>query len=62
MEPGADDALAAQLAAEAGIAVESLSEFAVDDDDKGLLLGYSGFRPEALREGVKKLAVVLRQL
>jgi GntR family transcriptional regulator/MocR family aminotransferase len=62
MEPGADDALAAQLAAEAGIAVESLSEFAVDGDDKGLLLGYSGFRPEALREGVKKLAVVLRQL
>ena len=57
---GTDDvALAAKLR-EAGIVADALSPYhANPTNDRGLLLGYAAHRPEALREGIKKLAGVL---
>jgi GntR family transcriptional regulator/MocR family aminotransferase len=62
MAPGVDDGMAARLAGAQGIVVEPLNTFAVNEQDRGLLLGYSGYTPEALRTGVRKLAVALKQL
>ncbi len=55
-----DDAAVAAAAREAGIIVEPLSEFyAAAPAETGLLLGYAGFRPEALRDAARRLAAVL---
>jgi GntR family transcriptional regulator/MocR family aminotransferase len=56
----ADDAAIAAAAQAAGIVVEPLSRFYAESPaEMGLLLGFAGFRPEALRDGVKRLAGIL---
>lgn len=58
-----DDVAVGDAAREAGLIVEPLSRFYADrTTDRGLLLGFAGFRPEALRDATRKLAVVLRSL
>ena len=55
-----DDVKIATAARTAGIVVEPLSGFYADAPaETGLLLGHAGFRPEALRDGAKRLAAVL---
>jgi GntR family transcriptional regulator/MocR family aminotransferase len=55
-----DDAAVAAAAREAGLIVEPLSRFyAAPTTDSGLLLGFAGFRPDALRDAAKRLAKVL---
>lgn len=58
---GADDiGLAEALRAE-GVQVSALRRYYErPTHDRGLLLGYAGYRPDELREGVRKLAHVLR--
>jgi GntR family transcriptional regulator/MocR family aminotransferase len=56
-----DDAAIAAAAREAGVMVEALSRFyAKPANDTGLLLGFSGFRPDELRQAAKTLGTVLR--
>lgn len=55
-----DDVAVARVLRAAGIAVEPLSRFyARPTDESGLLLGYSGYHPERLREAAKQLSEVL---
>lgn len=55
-----DDVALARVVRAAGIAVEPLSRFhALPTDESGLLLGYSGYHPERLREATKQLSAVL---
>lgn len=55
-----DDLGVVAAARDAGLIAEPLSRFyANSTSESGLLLGFAGFRPEALREAAKKLAAVL---
>ena len=55
-----DDAAVARVAREGGLIVEPLSRFyAGPVKSSGLLLGFSGFRPDLLRDATKRLAQVL---
>lgn len=55
-----DDAAVATAAQNAGLLVDPLSRFYADQPhESGLLLGFAGFRPEALREAAKRLGSVL---
>ena len=57
---GTDDVLLSERLRETGVVAEPLSPFYGNPtDDRGLLLGYAAHRPDALREGVKKLAALL---
>jgi len=57
-----DDVAVAAAARDAGIIVEPLSGFYIDaPKQSGLLLGFAGFRPDVLRESVKRLAATLQQ-
>lgn len=56
-----DDVAVVGRARERGLMLSALSErYERAESDRGLLLGFSGFRPEQLREGAKTLAQVLR--
>jgi GntR family transcriptional regulator/MocR family aminotransferase len=60
---GVDDVAIARKAREAGVAVEALSpRYDRPTEDRGLLLGFSGHRPDQLREGVRALADVLKPI
>jgi len=60
---GVDDVAIARKAREAGVAVEALSpRYDRPTEDRGLLLGFSGYRPDQLREGVRALAGVLKPI
>jgi GntR family transcriptional regulator/MocR family aminotransferase len=55
-----DDTAVAAAARDAGLIVEPLSRFyAGHARESGLLLGFAGFRPDALRDATKRLASVL---
>ena len=55
-----DDVAVATAARNAGLIVEPLSRFyAEKTNDVGLLLGFAGYRPEALRDATQRLAGVL---
>jgi GntR family transcriptional regulator / MocR family aminotransferase len=55
-----DDVAVAAMARAAGISVEPFSRFfARPTDESGLLLGFSGYQPERLREASRGLAGVL---
>lgn len=59
-KPRVDDVAVAAAARDAGLIVEPLSRFYVGPArESGLLLGFAGFRPEALREATKRLADAL---
>ena len=61
LAPKTDDTAIANAAREAGIVVEPLSAFYADTPAQpGLLLGFAGFRPDALRDATARLAAVLR--
>ena len=50
-------------AQDVGIVVEALSpRYDRATEDRGLLLGFSGYRPEQLREAVRNLAGVAKPL
>ena len=54
---GGDDVAFVEKALERGVVVDALSRYYERATvEKGLLLGYAGYHPEQLREGVKKLA------
>lgn len=58
-----DDNAAADAARAVGLIVEPLSRFYVGRTGQGgLLLGFAGFRPDALRDAVKRLAYALAPL
>lgn len=60
---GADDALAAHLAAEAGIETRALSSYAITRKaPAGLVLGFAGVDPKAIDAGAKTLARVLQRM
>jgi GntR family transcriptional regulator / MocR family aminotransferase len=64
---GADDALAARLAAEAGIETRALSSYAIEQKAErtapvGLVLGFAGVDPPAIDAGAKTLARVLQKM
>jgi DNA-binding transcriptional MocR family regulator len=53
---GTDDVAVARRAASRGIEVQPLSRFyAGDDTMPGLVLGFAGLAPEAIREGMRRL-------
>jgi GntR family transcriptional regulator/MocR family aminotransferase len=55
-----DDNAVASSARDAGLIVEPLSRFYANPAaDRGLLLGFAGFRPEALRDAVRRLAPII---
>lgn len=55
-----DDVAIAASARDIGLVVEPLSRFyAGTPNEQGLLLGFAGFRPEALREATKRLGGIL---
>jgi len=55
-----DDTAIVELARAQGVVVEALSSFYEHPtDDRGILLGYAGFRPEQLRDGVRGMAKAL---
>jgi GntR family transcriptional regulator/MocR family aminotransferase len=55
-----DDVEVAALARDAGIIVEPLSSYYVRPGNaSGLLLGFSGYQPDDLREAARRLAAVL---
>lgn len=57
-----DDTAVAAAAREAGLIVEPLTRFYTGPtQDTGLVLGFAGFRPDALREATKRLARILRE-
>lgn len=56
-----DDIAVANAAREAGLVIEPLSRFyASPAGATGMLLGFAGFRPEALRDAVHRLAPIVR--
>jgi len=60
---GVDDALAARLAAEAGIETRALSSYAIERKaPAGLVLGFAGVDPQAIDAGAKALARVLQPM
>lgn len=60
---GADDEAIVAKAAERGLVLASLSaHYERPTDDRGLVLGYSGFRPDQLRDAAKTLAQVLKSV
>ncbi|HEU5039468.1 MAG TPA: PLP-dependent aminotransferase family protein, partial [Gemmatimonadales bacterium] len=61
LRPGEDDGGVAARAAEAGVETPPLSRYAVRRPARGgLLLGWAGYSPAAIREGVDRLAMALR--
>jgi GntR family transcriptional regulator/MocR family aminotransferase len=57
-----DDSAVAEAARNAGLTVEPLSQFYSERTaDSGLVIGFAGFRPEAIRDAVQRLAGVLQQ-
>jgi GntR family transcriptional regulator/MocR family aminotransferase len=61
LPPGADDAAVAQAGAAAGLELAPLSRFAVARRlPPGLLLGFGGFPPAQIEDGVQRLADLLR--
>jgi GntR family transcriptional regulator/MocR family aminotransferase len=57
---GTDDVAVARRAASHGVEVQPLSRFyAGDETTPGLVLGFAGLAPEAIREGMRRLAEVL---
>jgi GntR family transcriptional regulator / MocR family aminotransferase len=60
LQPGVDDAAATRQAAACGVDVLPLSCFSRLKTKQGaLLLGYAGFAPEMIRDGVRRLAKAL---
>lgn len=56
-----DDVALVEKAREQGVVIDALSRYYErKTDDRGILLGYSGYRPEQLRDAAKKLALVLK--
>jgi len=61
LEPGVDDATVSAGAATLGLEAAPLSRYGLVRPDRGgLLLGWAGYSPEAIREGVLKLGEALR--
>ena len=61
LAPGEDDTAMAARAAEAGVETPPLSRYSVHRPSRGgLLLGWAGYTPQAIREGVDCLARALR--
>ncbi|MCP4314476.1 MAG: PLP-dependent aminotransferase family protein [Hyphomicrobiales bacterium] len=59
---GCDDVGLSKAANEQGLSVSALSAYyASDQPRKGLVLGFCGFSPEELEEGVKTLAPIIRE-
>lgn len=59
---GTDDSRIQQEAAKAGLNILAISSFALRPLRRGgLLLGYAGFRPEAIRKGMRQLESVIRR-
>ena len=57
---GTDDVAVARRAASRGVEVQPLSRFyAGDETTPGLVLGFAGLAPEAIREGMRRLLDVL---
>jgi GntR family transcriptional regulator / MocR family aminotransferase len=57
-----DDIAIAVAAREANVLVEPMSRFySGPSSDTGLLLGFAGFRPESLRDAVKRLAKIIAE-
>jgi GntR family transcriptional regulator/MocR family aminotransferase len=55
-----DDNAVTTAARDAGLIVEPLSRFYANPTaDTGLLLGFAGFRPDALRDAVRRLAPII---
>jgi DNA-binding transcriptional MocR family regulator len=63
LPPGVDDRAAAKRVRSSGIDVAAVSPFGMEPMSRGgLLLGYAPVAEQAIREGVSKLAVVLRSM
>jgi GntR family transcriptional regulator/MocR family aminotransferase len=61
LPPGLGDVAAARRAAAAGVAAHPLSSLGAGPGRRpGLLLGYTGFTPRQIRDGVRRLAQALR--
>jgi len=62
LPPSADDVAISLKARESGIVTRALSNFYLTPDaQKGLLLGFSAFSEDTLRQAVQQLAVVLER-
>ena len=62
LPPHIDDSRVAAEAAEAGLNVGPVSDFALRPLSRGgLLLGYAAFTPEVIRKGVRDLEIVVRK-
>jgi GntR family transcriptional regulator / MocR family aminotransferase len=62
LPPGVSDLHLAERLAAAGIYAPPLSYFSMQPQPRGaLLLGYTGFSPEAIRYGMKKFGAVVRE-
>jgi GntR family transcriptional regulator/MocR family aminotransferase len=60
LEPGKDDQTVSAKAAEAGVEAAPLSRYALTPLARGgLMLGWAGYAPEPIREGVERLGTVL---
>ncbi len=60
---GCDDRAVSEAARAAGVETAPLSAYhAVSTRRRGLLLGYAGFEPRLIRDGVRRLAAALRGL
>ncbi|MEM5385789.1 PLP-dependent aminotransferase family protein [Paraburkholderia phymatum] len=63
LPPGADDALAARLAAAAGIETRALSSYSVQREaPAGLVLGFAGIGVQEIDAGARTLARVLQRM
>ena len=63
LPPDKDDQRAAELAAQVGIEVTSISGYSLEPLARGgLVFGYAGPNEESIRLGVKRLAAALKQL
>ena len=54
-----DDGAIVRAAAEEGLAVESLSAYAVGGAPRGIVLGYGAVDPTTIRPGLARLAALL---
>lgn len=60
LEPGKDDQTVSTKAAEAGVEAAPLSRYALRPLARGgLMLGWAGYAPEAIREGMERLGTAL---
>ena len=63
LPPGVDDRVAFRQAAAHGVEVTPLSAYSFERQKRGALrLGYTGYKPTELRQGVRDLAMALRGL